>query len=169
QRSWSVQLRWRGYSSVLLFLSLGGCLDENRVEGFADGDWQVLRSLSPIPKDIPPDPTNAVADEPAAAGLGQKLFFERSYAGPLAVGDDGTNGGIGPQGAVGRVACVSCHLSEWWDDTRSMPPTTSLGADRGKRNAPTMVNMQFYRFFHWDGRADAIWVSSLVPPENPKS
>src|SRR5262245_546287 len=55
------------------------------------------------------DPTNRVADDPDAAALGHQLFFDPRYAGPLAIADDGANGGLGAVGQSGRVACASCH------------------------------------------------------------
>src|SRR5207253_1332371 len=35
-----------------------------------------LRALGPLPLTPPPDPTNRVANQPAAAALGQMLFFD---------------------------------------------------------------------------------------------
>jgi cytochrome c peroxidase len=67
-----------------------------------------IGQLSPLPAP-PTDLTNAFADNPAAARLGQMLFFDKGYAGALVVADDGTNGGLGQVGETGKVACVSCH------------------------------------------------------------
>ena len=90
---------------------------------------------SPLPA-VPADSTNAYADDAAAAVLGQRLYFDRSYSGPLTVGNDGTNGGLGDAGVSGLVACVSCHGSVTGDDNRSTPNNVSLGTDFGTRNAP---------------------------------
>src|SRR5437899_9272401 len=57
---------------------------------------------------LPADPTNAVADDATAARLGQALFFDPRFSGPLLIGDDGFNGGLGPAGQSGLVACASC-------------------------------------------------------------
>src|SRR5262245_37123741 len=64
-----------------------------------------VAQLSPLPA-VPADPTNAYADNAKAAALGQMLFFDKSYSGALAVGDDGTNGGLGMMGDTGKVACA---------------------------------------------------------------
>src|ERR1051325_2585373 len=48
-------------------------------------DWQVLHTLSPLPA-VPEDRTNKYADSPAAARLGQKLFFESTLSGPIPTG-----------------------------------------------------------------------------------
>src|SRR4029079_6197604 len=54
-----------------------------------------LDKLSPLPG-VPADPTNAFADNAAAARLGQMLFFDKSYSGAIAAAaaDTGTNGGV---------------------------------------------------------------------------
>jgi len=95
---------------------------------------------------VPPDTTNAFAGNAAAARLGQMLFFDKSYAGPLAVGDDGNNGGLGAAGATGKVSCASCHAvgSATLDDQRSTPNNVSLGTDFGSRNALGIINSSFY-------------------------
>src|SRR5688572_32978856 len=49
-----------------------------------------LRELGPSPV----DPTNRVADDPRAAELGRKLFFDTRLS------------------ANGQVACATCHIPE---------------------------------------------------------
>src|SRR5450432_3894031 len=71
-------------------------------------DVAAIHRLSPLPA-APADLTNAYADNAGAAALGQMLFFDKSYSGALAVGDDGTNNGLGMVGETGKVACASCH------------------------------------------------------------
>ena len=124
--------------------------------------------LSPLPA-VPPDPTNAFADNAKAAALGQMLFFDKSYAGALAVGDDGTNGGLGAVGNTGKVACASCHAagSDAMDDRRSKPGSVSLGTNLGTRNALGIVNAAFYKWTNWAGRFDSQWSLPLAVAENP--
>jgi len=43
--------------------------------GFSPEEWAVIKTLSPLP-DLPVDTTNKHRNSPAAALLGQKLFFE---------------------------------------------------------------------------------------------
>ncbi len=121
----------------------------------------------------PVDPTNALTAEdapPAAATLGQMLFFDKSYSGALAVGDDGTNGGMGTAGDRGKVSCQSCHAaaSDGLDDRRSKPGNVSLGTDYGSRNALPLTNSAFYAWTNWGGRFDSQWSLPLAVAENPK-
>jgi cytochrome c peroxidase len=53
-----------------------------------------IAKLSPLPA-VPADPTNAYADNAAAAALGQMLFFDKSYSGALAVGTDSDASALG--------------------------------------------------------------------------
>ncbi len=122
---------------------------------------------SPLPA-VPADPTNAFADVAAAAVLGQRLFFDKSYSGALAVADDGTNGGLGLVGDTGKVSCASCHGSADMDDNRSKPNNVSLGTDYGTRNALPIVNSSFYTWTNWAGRFDSQWSLPLAVAENAK-
>jgi cytochrome c peroxidase len=134
---------------------------------FTGAEWQTLRTLSPLPA-VPRDPTNKYADDPRAAALGQQLFFDKSWSGALAVGDDGSNGGLGPVGATGRVSCASCHLGAALDDRRSTPNNVSLGIDYGSRKALPLVNASFYPWSNWAGKFDSQWSLTLSAAENPK-
>jgi cytochrome c peroxidase len=125
------------------------------------------RLQSPLPA-VPTDPTNAFADNAAAAVFGQRLYFDRSYSGALAVGTDGGNGSPGDAGASGLVACVSCHASAAGDDNRSIPNNVSLGTDYGTRNALPVVNASFYAWTNWGGRFDTQWSLPLAVAENAK-
>jgi cytochrome c peroxidase len=146
---------------------LVGCgTDEELVDGlFTAAEWEKVQTLSPLP-DAPHDTTNRYADDPAAAALGQRLFFEKGYSGPLAVGDDGSNGGLGAVGEEGKVACASCHHGPWFIDQRSNPNNASLGANWIPRNANTLVNAVHYEpWVENDGLSDSFWSDALVDPE----
>lgn len=92
----------------------------------------------------PPSPTNAVADDPAAASLGQLLFFDPGLS------------------VDGAVSCASCHRPErGWS---SGEPLTR-GARRGRLHVPTLLNVAYQRWFFWDGRADSLWAQALEPLE----
>jgi len=125
--------------------------------------------LSPLPA-VPADTTNAFAENAKAAALGQMLFFDKSYSGALAIGDDGTNGGLGAAGNTGKVACASCHAagSDAMDDRRTKPNNVSLGTDFGPRNALGIVNAAFYKWTNWAGRFDSQWSLPLAVVENKK-
>src|SRR5262249_13749138 len=118
---------------------------------FTDAERALLRDFA---IGAPPsDPTNAVADSPAAAALGQKFFFDTRFSGPLAIGSNGSNGATGPAGASGTVGCVSCHdPSQGGTDVRSRPGNTSLGSSWTGRNAPTVYNAAYSPWQFWDGR-----------------
>lgn len=125
------------------------------------------KTFSPLPA-VPADPTNAFADNAAAAVLGQRLYFDSSYSGALTVGSDGTNGGLGMVGERGKVACVSCHASPSGDDNRTTPNHISLGTDYGTRNALPIVNSAFSKWTNWAGRFDTQWSLPLAVAENPR-
>jgi cytochrome c peroxidase len=128
-----------------------------------------IHLLSPLPA-VPADTTNAFADNALAAALGQKLFYDKSYSGALAVGDDGTNGGLGMVGETGKASCASCHAasSETMVDLRSAPNNVSLGTDFGTRNALGIINSSFLKWTNWGGRFDSQWSLPIAVSENPK-
>lgn len=153
-------------SSIALLAA--GCSSDDQSSGarFSDGEWALVQQLSPVPE-LPDDPTNAHADDDAAAELGQALFFETSYSGPLVVGDDGMNGGLGAEGEPGKVGCVSCHQPDrWFMDKRSNPNNVSLGVGYTARNAPSLVNVAFYQFYGWGMKQDTLWTQAAGSPES---
>lgn len=142
--------------------ALGGCAsDSEPAELLGSDELEQLSRLSPLP-DVPPDTTNAVADDPDAGALGQRFFFDRAFSGALRVDSD-----LGSVGEVGKVSCASCHSGPALDDRRSMPRTVSLGTDFHPRNSPPLVNSSFYRWTNWGGRFSAQWELSLPVSENP--
>ncbi len=112
---------------------------------FTPAERQVIFSLSPLPP-LPPDSTNAVADDPAAAHLGQFLFFDTRLS------------------AGGAVSCAKCHNPQLnWTDGRAIPDTFSPTL----RHVPSLWNVAYNRWFFWDGRADSLWSQALDPLESP--
>lgn len=160
--------RWLLLGSVLS-LQLAGCSsDSDPTSGvvLSDSELEIAGRLSPLPEP-PKNPTNAFAEDPAAAELGQRLFFETSYAGPLTVADDGSNGGLGALGERGKVGCISCHNpSAWFVDVRSIPNNVSLGAGYTPRNAPSLVNVAYYEFFGWGEKQDWLSTQAAGSPES---
>jgi len=101
---------------------------------------------SPLPA-VPPDPTNAYAENAGAARLGQFLFFDSHLS------------------ANGRVACATCHQPDRaFTDGRKL----ARGIAVGTRNAPSLLDVAFNHWFFWDGRADSLWSQALQPFENPR-
>jgi len=107
----------------------------------------VLRSLwlESLP-DLPPDPTNAVADNPLAAVFGRELFFDTRFS---------VNGGI---------SCATCHQPER-HFTDGLPKGVAIGMS--KRNTPSIVGTAYSPWLYWDGRRDSQWSQALSPLEDP--
>ena len=138
---------WIIFNSALFIF---GCSEEEAAEMaavpeqeddiFTAREWSVIQRLSPLPETPPPNPTNRVADNPEAAQLGQMFFFDTRFS------KDGT------------VACATCHSPfHGFADVEA----TSLGAGRGTRNAPTLLNAAYNPWQFWDGRADTLWAQAL--------
>jgi cytochrome c peroxidase len=96
--------------------------------------------------ELPADPTNRVADDPRAAELGRRLFFDMRLS------------------ANGKVACATCHKpgQEFQDGT-------PLGKGVGTTNRRTMpiAGTAYTPFLFWDGRKDSQWAQALGPLESP--
>lgn len=94
----------------------------------------------------PADPSNAFALDPAAAELGQKLFFD------------------GRLSANGAQSCAGCHRPEQaFSDGR----VVAQGLALGRRNTPSLVGVAYRTWFYWDGRRDSLWAQALTPLETP--
>ncbi len=112
---------------------------------FQRNEWEMAQAMSLQAAKLPKDPTNAYADDPAAAALGKKLFSDPSFSGP------------------GNVSCATCH-----DPARAFQDglSTSMGAGKGDRNAPSALFAAHSAFQFWDGRADSLWMQAVGPLEN---
>ena len=129
-----------------------------------------LRTLSP--KQLPPPPpdlSNRFADDPKAARLGQRLFFDPSFSGRLLDGDDdGSSQTLGKVGETGRVSCAGCHVpSGGFLDNRSPDHQISLAAGWGLRKAPSLLDVGQVKLLTWDGRRDALYNQVFAPIESP--
>lgn len=115
---------------------------------------------------VPADPTNRVADDPAAAHLGQQIFFDARFSGPIILENDGVSGFLGELGEAGKASCASCHdVASGGADSRSKGPT-SLGTGWTGRNAPSVLNAALSPWLFWDGRKDTLWAQALGPLES---
>jgi len=148
---------------AITLAALSGCeTEEELVDGlFTQAEWDIVKTLSPLPKPGP-DTTNKYADDPKAIELGQRLFFEKAYSGPIVTSND-----LGMTGETGKVSCESCHIrNDWLIDTRSQPNATSVAIDWFFRNSPTLVNVASYEeVFGWSGFNDNLWGKTLIPAE----
>jgi cytochrome c peroxidase len=116
----------------------------------ASNEWNatelaILNSMIIDNATLPTDLSNSISDNPDAAALGQKLFFDKRFS------------------VNGQVACASCHKPElYFTDGLK----TSQGVGTVKRNAPTIVGAGFHSWFFHDGRADSLWSQALGPMED---
>lgn len=110
-------------------------------------ELEILESLwiGSLPP-LPPDPSNAVADDPQAARLGQKIFFDARFS------------------ANGKVSCATCHKPELMF-TDGLLQAKGIGPT--PRNSMTIVGTAYNPWFFWDGRADSQWAQALAPLEDP--
>lgn len=139
-----------------LFLSLAGLTGAvvSLAVGAAalDADWSAEElkqisalSLASLPA-LSADPSNRVADNPAAAALGEALFFDSRLS------------------ANGAVSCASCHKPgrQFQDDLR-----LGRGMGEGGRRTMPIAGSAYAPFLFWDGRKDSQWSQALGPLENP--
>jgi len=105
-------------------------------------------TLSPVP--VPrPSPTNAVADDPAAAALGKALFFDPALS------------------ADGARSCASCHDPEKHFTDGLQFAAGVGGGPGGSRNVPSVESAAWQTWYFWDGRADSAWSQATGPIRNP--
>jgi cytochrome c peroxidase len=130
----------------------------------------LLEAMSPATLPAPPpDATNAWADDPAAAQLGKRLFFDPTFSGKLIEGDnDGSANTLGKKGEAGKVSCAGCHLPDSdFLDTRTLGKEVSLAAGWGKRRAPSLLDVGQAKLVMWDGRRDALYNQIFGALESP--
>jgi cytochrome c peroxidase len=113
---------------------------------WSDAEVAILKSLwlKSLPE-LPPDPSNAVADNPVAAEFGRKLFFDSRLS---------INGGI---------SCATCHQVER-RFTDGLQKAQAIGTT--DRNTPSIVGMAYSPWQFWDGRSDSLWSQALAPLED---
>lgn len=100
-----------------------------------------LASLGPLPA----DPSNRVADDPAAQAFGKQLFFDARLSGN------------------GKVSCATCHLPQL-----GFVDSTPLAHGVGTTNRRTMpiAGTAYSPWMFWDGRKDSQWSQALGPLES---
>lgn len=99
-------------------------------------------SFGPWPPAASPDRSNHLSGRPEAIRLGAALFGEPRLS------------------ARGDLSCASCHRPQhgWSED---LP--RSMGMQRHDRNAPTLLNARWQRWFGWDGANDSLWAAAIRP------
>jgi len=136
---------WPAAGLALLAVSVAWSQEPESVAGFDAAQIKRILTHSPLGPP-PPDPTNAHADDPEAARLGQALFFDPRLS------------------SNGEISCATCHDP----DTGFVDGAqTAMGLGAAERNSPTVWNAAYQRWLFWDGRADSLWAQALQPLENP--
>ena len=110
------------------------------------GEKAILRSLwigslGPLPV----DPSNKYSDNPQAAALGRKLFFEDHFSGNM------------------KVSCATCHREDYFF-TDNLP--LSHGMATTPRRSMPLIGVAYNSWFFWDGRTDSLWSQALGPIES---
>ena len=93
----------------------------------------------------PPDASNRWADDPGAARLGHRLFFDARLS------------------SNGEVSCATCH-----DPGKAFQDGVALAKGVGTTNRRTMpiAGTAYSPFLFWDGRKDSQWAQALGPLES---
>lgn len=145
-------MRARGLRAALECLALASlallaasCTEPGPHEWSDDERLRIARlSIDSLPP-LPPSPSNAVADDPAAARLGHRLFFDERLS------------------ANGSVSCATCHQPPR-HFTDALPRSVGMGTT--KRHAPSIVGAAWQEWMFWDGRRDSLWAQALTPLED---
>jgi cytochrome c peroxidase len=134
-------------TAVLILLPTIATVTASGRGGWTSAQLEELRSMSLAELgSLPRDPTNRVADDPRAADLGRRLFFDTRLS------------------SNGLVACSTCHQAE-----RGFQDGIALANGVGTTTRRTMpiAGMAWSPFLFWDGRKDSLWAQALGPLENP--
>ena len=134
------------HSAALVPASFSDQKSSVRSDSWSDTELVTLRSLwigSLAP--LPPDPSNAVGDDPRAVRLGHRLFFDTQFS------------------SDGQVACATCHIPALsFTDGRKL----GRGVGTAGRNTMTILGAAYSPWFFWDGRKDSQWSQALGPMES---
>ncbi len=130
-------------AALAAVLLAGGCKPSSLTE--EEARIVASLSLSVLPP-LPADPSNRVADDPAAAVLGQALFFDHDLS------------------SDGSVSCASCH-----QPTRRFQDgiARAIGIGEADRRTMPLEGVAWSPWQFWDGRSDSLWAQALGPWENP--
>lgn len=116
-----------------------GC--SNELPFPTDDELMAIRSLQKI--HLPPgESTNAFADSPEAAALGEQLFYDAGFS------------------SCGDRACAHCHPPPSY--TVALPRVSGCNGTT-TRNPISLLDVAFNDWFYWDGRKDSLWSHPLFP------
>lgn len=109
---------------------------------FTQTEKEAIARHGPWPPLLKKDSSNRRSGNPTAIAFGRKLFFDARIS------------------LEGRLSCASCHLpSRAWADAQAR----SFGRELLDRNAPSIANTRFERWFGRDGGADSLWSHAIRP------
>lgn len=92
-------------------------------------------------------PGNRYGDDPKAAALGKKFYFDSRFSGNM------------------KVSCATCHRPDY-NFTDSLP--LSHGMTFTPRRSMPLSGVSYSPWFFWDGRKDSLWAQALGPIENKR-
>ena len=129
-------------------LVMGACEDAAgplAITGFSEAQVRRVLRMAPLPE-VPAAPTNAVADDPRAVALGERLFHDPRLS------------------RDGDTSCATCH-------DRGLGFSDGRARGEGEvalaRHSSTLWNLAGQRWFSWDGRADSLWAQACGVLESP--
>jgi cytochrome c peroxidase len=123
---------------MILKLGLSALLISSAVYATADMQKWLRPAEVPQPKD------NKLT--PQRVALGKLLYFDTRLS------------------ANGKISCATCHNPKrGWTDL--IPVAKAIGAGRGPRNSPTILNSAYQSRQFWDGRARTLEKQALGPIE----
>ena len=134
-------------AAVLIVAALLSEIRARAIPVWSPQEVAVIASLSldGLPE-LPPDPSNAVADDPLAIEFGFFLFHDTRLS------------------ADGLVSCATCHQpGNRFSDGLKL----GQGLGTSQRNTPSIVGAAFSPWQYWDGRRDSQWSQALSPLEDP--
>jgi cytochrome c peroxidase len=134
--------------TTILLASCGLLLVAAVPEGrpWTEEETAILASLSLSNLEpLAPDATNRFAEDPDAAELGQRIFFDTRFS------------------SNGEVSCATCHLPELdFQDGKALAEGVGTTARRTMPIASTARSTWLF----WDGRKDSQWSQALGPLES---
>lgn len=136
--------------SPFIAMALVGCGWGQARDGLTEQDEVLLRTM--VLEGPARDSTNPYLGDDRVAQLGQQLFFDRGLS--AVASPDG-----GFTLATDGVACVDCHAPRagFSDERPARNVSYGVGPGWTPRNSPTLLNVAFYEWWGWDGRADTLW------------
>ncbi|MDI3340652.1 MAG: cytochrome c peroxidase [Sphaerobacter sp.] len=136
-----------GIAAVLVIVAAASSYARWSRPAWTAEERQILEELwiGSLPE-LPPDPSNAVADDPRAVALGHRLFFDTRFS------------------RNGQVACATCHQpARAFSDGRPR----GQGVGTTDRRTQTLIGAAYSPWQFWDGRKDSQWAQALGPLESP--